>query len=637
MEPNYVGQNGRIDAMAAAWLLDEDHVFFLDNEITWDGQNHSFTGAQLNAGNMDEVPVFMSNYEMLMNGVIDLMTTLEGDNALRVPREAINPSLHEAIREGDLTGITLFNLIACGHAIRILNTQENVYRVMYDNRLARGIPAFYKLVTRMIWDMREYNGIEGPFQVAFASARNIDADQYLRDFNGMVPGAVSEPMWMEEANGAPVVELLAESEVTNYAEENAQGFASGFDAPTDMQADEEHFERLAIEEAEPIVAAGEPSGEEVNLTSLLSDDLGALNDLADSLADEMGVSREEFDAMAEKTDEKTKVGGWTFEQGKTAKGRRFSIGLPDQYAAVEDCGGRPLAVPVDNLREGEDADYFESPQVIYSDILGDLNDETREIYLGAFVPEARIQMSRQTLYSNTQSPMGGGVVDDWVVNGKNCQVQVFDVELPPFFGPPSHEYYVKPVVYDHEDQLRITDSCSNLAPGELKELAFAIAKTVELDKPMELKRVSELGRYQKEVADLDAFTEMVNAVSNILIMSTGWRINGHCWRERRNVGDDIQAFSDGVPSLMAEAFNEALADRVEYFEAFVDALEGQKRLGAADYDAMWKLVGEAGDMLMVDHLEIDGDEEMSASANATGLIKIPEKYQELRNKWQALQ
>ena len=52
---------------------------------------------------------------------------------------------------------------------------------------------------------------------------------------------------------------------------------------------------------------------------------------------------------------------------------------------------------------------------------------------------------------------------------------------------------------------------------------------------------------------------------------------------------------------------------------------------------MWKLVGEAGDMLMVDHLEIDGDEEMSASANATGLIKIPEKYQELRNKWQALQ
>ena len=97
MEPSYVGQNGRIDAMAAAWLLDEDHVFFLDNEITWDGRNHGFIGAQLNAGNMDEVPVFMSNYETLMNGVLDLMMTLEGDDALRVPRDAINPSLHEAI------------------------------------------------------------------------------------------------------------------------------------------------------------------------------------------------------------------------------------------------------------------------------------------------------------------------------------------------------------------------------------------------------------------------------------------------------------------------------------------------------------------------------------------------------------
>ena len=813
MEPNYVGQNGRIDAMAAAWLLDEDHVFFLDNEITWDGRNHGFTGAQLNAGNMDEVPVFMSNYETLMNGVLDLMTTLENDEALRVPREAINPSLHEAIREGDLTGITLFNLIACGHAIKILNTQENVYQVIYDNRLARGIPAFYKLVSRMIWDMREYNGIEAPFQVAFASARNIDADQYLRDFNGMVPGAVSESMWTEQVNEAPIVELPAESEVADYVEEIAQGFASGFDAPTDMQADEELFETslssvanefpktiaiegthvlgratriesikvgdplvlaadwqsqyfnpvcievfntdgetlgnlneqftpamsgnrelacllpyitatvesvtplsqrrkgskhalmdikleldanilddglwapqvckavvkqakelLALPAAERVVlskgalvASGlmgnvatgkakdtsnpigsvfekpdapaeidegsEAASEDADLGSLLSGLMGALDGLADSVAEEMGVSREELDGMVESGG----LGGWTFDQGKTAKGRRFTIGLPDQYAAVEKCGGRPLAGPADDFQEGEDADYSESSQVIYSDMLGDLDDETRESYLGAFVPEARAQMNRQTAYSNIQSPLGGGVVDDWIVDGKNCQVQIFDMELPSFFGPPNHEYYVKPVVYDHEDQLRITDSFSNLATGELKELAFAIARTVELDKPMELKRVSELERCQEESVGLDAFTELVNTVCNILVMSTGWRISGHYWRARRKAGDDIQAFSDGVPSLMAGAFNEALADRAKYFGAFVSALEGQKRLGAADFDAMWKLVGEVGDMLMTDRLEIDGDEETSEAANATGLIKIPETYQEFRSKWQALQ
>lgn len=241
MEPNYVGANGRIDAMAAAWLLDEDHMFFLENEITWDGHNHAFTGAQVNAANVDEVPVFMSNYEMLMNGVLDLMTTLEKDEVLRVPRGAIHPSLHGAIREGDLTGITLFNLIACGHAIKIANSQDGVYQVIYDTRLARGIPAFYQLVSRMIWDMREYNGVEGPYQVGFMSARNIDADQYLRDFNGEVPGAVSELMWVEQVDSPPTVVLPSSGDIAAYAEGLSQAFASGFDAPTEMEADEELF------------------------------------------------------------------------------------------------------------------------------------------------------------------------------------------------------------------------------------------------------------------------------------------------------------------------------------------------------------------------------------------------------------
>ncbi len=816
MEPNYVGQNGRLDAMAAAWLLDEDHVFFLDDEITWDGHNHGFTGAQVNAGNMDEVPVFMSNCEMLMNGVLDLMMTLENDEALRVPREAINPSLHEAIRDGDLTGITLFNLIACGHAIKILNTQEEAYQVIYDNRLARGIPAFYKLVSRMIWDMRGYNGVEDAFEVTFASARNVDADQYLRDFNGMVPGAISEPMWTEVVGGEPIVELPSDDEISQFTNETAQQFASGFDAPTDMQADEDLFESMlsslacefpktiaiegthvlgraariesikvgdplvlasdwqsqyfnpvcievfdvngdtlgnlneqftpalsgnrelacllpyitatvesvtplsqrrkgskyalmdvrmeldsnilddglwaprvckavvdntkrllalpaaervvlskgdlvasdlkgavsvacvedipnptgsvfekpATEKTEAVSDVGEPTGDEFDLSSLFSDVLGALDNLADSLADEMGVSREELDAMAE--EEKSKIGGWTFEQGKTAKGRRFSIELPDQYAVVEDCGGRPLAVPVGFFQEGEDADYSESPQVIYSDMLGDLDVETREAYLGAFVPEARIQMNRQTVYSNVQSSLGGGIVDDWLVDGKNCQVQIFDMELPSFFGPPSHEYYVKPVVYDYEDQLRITDSFSSLAAGELKNLAFAIAKTVELDKPMEPKRVSDLSRFCESVVGLDEFTETVNAVSNILVMSTGWRMSGRYWREKRNAGDELQEFVDSVPRLWAETYNEALADRAKYFDKFVNALEVQKRLGNAEFEAMWKLVGEVGDLLMADHLEIDDDAEMSEAANATGVIAIPECYKEYRSNWLAL-
>lgn len=62
----------------------------------------------------------------------------------------------------------------------------------------------------MIWDMRGYNEKEVPFQGTFTFARNIDADQYLHDSDGMVPGAVSEAMWMEDVSSAPVIELPAE-------------------------------------------------------------------------------------------------------------------------------------------------------------------------------------------------------------------------------------------------------------------------------------------------------------------------------------------------------------------------------------------------------------------------------------------
>lgn len=242
MEPNYVGDNGRIDAMAAAWLLDEDHVFFRDDEITWDGAHHAFAGAQVNAANMDEIPVFMSNFESLMDGVVDLMMSLERDEGLRIPRGAIHTSLHEAIREGDLTGITLFNLMACGHAVKIRRYGKSDYRVLYDNRLSRGIPDFYKLVARMIWDMREYNGVQDSFQVVFLSTRNIDADKCLYDFDGMVTGAISGPVWTEQVDDKPIVEVPSEDDVAAALEEKVKGFACGIDDPTDMQADEELFE-----------------------------------------------------------------------------------------------------------------------------------------------------------------------------------------------------------------------------------------------------------------------------------------------------------------------------------------------------------------------------------------------------------
>ena len=205
VEPNYVADNGYIDAMAVAWLFDSDHVFFLENEITWDGDAHAIVGIQVNAANLDEAPVLKANYQQILSAVVDLLGRLEGDRELSVPRAAIHPALHDAIREGDLTGITLFNLMACARALVVKQMEPGLYSVFHDDRLARGIPGFYRLVARMLWDMREYNDLSGSFRVSFAAVRNIDADKCFGSFEGIVEGAVSDGMHVESVDGRPDV------------------------------------------------------------------------------------------------------------------------------------------------------------------------------------------------------------------------------------------------------------------------------------------------------------------------------------------------------------------------------------------------------------------------------------------------
>ena len=205
VEPNYVADNGYIDAMAVAWLFDSDHVFFLENEITWDGDAHAIVGIQVNAANLDEAPVLKANYQQILSAVVDLLGRLEGDKELSVPRAAIHPGLHDAIREGDLTGITLFNLMACARALVVKQMEPGLYSVFHDDRLARGIPGFYRLVARMLWDMREYNDLSGSFRVTFAAVRNIDADKCFGSFEGIVEGAVSDGMHVESVDGRPDV------------------------------------------------------------------------------------------------------------------------------------------------------------------------------------------------------------------------------------------------------------------------------------------------------------------------------------------------------------------------------------------------------------------------------------------------
>ena len=328
--------------------------------------------------------------------------------------------------------------------------------------------------------------------------------------------------------------------------------------------------------------------------------------------------------------------GWTFSAHQLVQGRRFSVEVPDQWVLIPDEGGRPLA------RYEQGVEYeSEYPQIICSAMAGDLDEETQVTLRENVIPETRIQLSREAIYSNDAANTLSRVVNDWVVEGKNCQVMVFEILMPsifPGFTPDSYEYHVKPVAYDHEDFLRLADSWNHLEEGQLKELAFAIAPTIELDKPVVLERMAELDRYCEEPADADAFCVLTGGLSNMLNLSNNNRMNANLWREiRRNNNDKgCLLVAGAMPRVQAESYNAGLDDEVAYYGRLVGALERQHELGVDGFEKMWKLVGEFGDVRVTDHVTMEGNEEAAEAINSLGIISIPAAYQALHERWKAL-
>lgn len=782
-EPSYVNA-GRFDANAAAWLLYGDYVFFQAGEIAWDGTTHSIRGLQINAAKMNEIPVLLANRDVL-NGFVDLLTELEKDEDLRVPLAMIHPGLRDAVRDEDLTGITLFNLMAQAQALIVKETSPDTYAVMCDVRLPMGIPGFYQLVARMIWDMRAYNDRSGAFKVGFANARNFDADAVLGEVDEMVPGAFSQPIYELAVAKKPQVQLPSDEDARAFEQEMSHVFASGFDDPMDVQADEglfvaalnqlarecpitqniegthhmgripriehvrvgdplvlaadwqsEWFDPVCIEvfntagetlgnlttrftptlsgnrelacllphvtatvetvtpkskrrrnakyalmdvrmELDPAVKGPDgsllpwviedakalleqPKGERVVLSkgglvaSQLkgSIDVSEAHDVPNPLGGtfrlwEVGTddeAAEEPEAEApraaavtqEKPQQAFDTGRWTFDRHQSVKGRRFSIEVPDQWEPGNDESGRVLGQYVQGIEE--DTEY---PQILYSSIAADLDDESVELWRSTSIPETHLQMRRKALYSNDLANKMARVVNDWIVEGKNCQVVVFEGRLPSLFPdmfPDSYEYHVNPIAYEHGDFLRLTDTSGHLGEGELRALAFAVAATIELDRPMELRRLEELETYCEGPADADAFCETVGVIAQLLNMSGSDRMNANLYRAVRRADNDMKVMllGDTMPLIQAESFNESLYDEISYFGLFVRVLEKQAELGTDGFDRMWKLVGEFGDGRIVDHIVMSDNKESEARINALGVIKIPEEYQALHKRWEAL-
>lgn len=189
-------------------LLAEDYLYFPDDTISWNGSHHEISRVDVNfmmrSGLMNRVHdawcADMDDIEEVSQFLVNILNEIEEDEALHVPKELVSDVIRGPVCDGmnigaggDLTGITLANLAAMASSIRLDDEiSRDTYTLMYDTRLAKGIPQFFNLMGRLIWDMRACSKslADKPFTVNFVGVRNVDADVLYGDEPvRSVPGA----------------------------------------------------------------------------------------------------------------------------------------------------------------------------------------------------------------------------------------------------------------------------------------------------------------------------------------------------------------------------------------------------------------------------------------------------------------
>lgn len=193
-------ESHNVDPMLLLTLLADDYVFFRDTDIAWERGHHVIRGMQANLPKIEELNAIarengFDSFAELGDRLVSFLLEVEKDKALVVPRDKVSKALYPIMFDGDLTGITFANLAASMAAFRVLNDRPNNYTVVYDGTLADGIPHFFDLMCRLLWDLRLcMTSLKGvPFQVTFARCHNLDLSQLLEGNVSRVDGAQDDP------------------------------------------------------------------------------------------------------------------------------------------------------------------------------------------------------------------------------------------------------------------------------------------------------------------------------------------------------------------------------------------------------------------------------------------------------------
>ena len=206
----FAGSDGRMDALKAVQLFNEDVLFFPDGVFSWDGTHHVFTGIHLNAEKEEGYPDVKDHLEEIGKAVLALVNECEQDERLRVPAAKLGEGLRNFLNGADLTGAALFHLAAY-HLFWFKEDEETPgqFSLLIDTRLKASVPDAENYFKRLLEILRAYNGDPAPVVSGPALIfRAVDIPDIFEDGGPCLAGLENENPGGEEGADEEYQDIL---------------------------------------------------------------------------------------------------------------------------------------------------------------------------------------------------------------------------------------------------------------------------------------------------------------------------------------------------------------------------------------------------------------------------------------------
>lgn len=137
-------------------LFCDGWLFLEHSDVTWDGTSHAVKRIRINADKSEWLLSYAREHFTDVPSNIDLcqyvgttLEELEKHTELVVPRDDASPRL-QLLFEGDLTPITLVQLMCVGDWLSVRQTSEDKICIAYDERLAQQVSGFGYLMRSFV-------------------------------------------------------------------------------------------------------------------------------------------------------------------------------------------------------------------------------------------------------------------------------------------------------------------------------------------------------------------------------------------------------------------------------------------------------------------------------------------------------